>query len=101
MAKKREAPTTEDMIVGADSLSESPRKGVKASVEATAGGMAEPMDDMGEFEDQWEDEVEDGDDEGEVVIAPDSDEEEDGMLRHVDQVMIKSSSIYFFPRHGH
>ncbi|KNC97610.1 uncharacterized protein SPPG_07079 [Spizellomyces punctatus DAOM BR117] len=78
MARKREAPTAED-------VDESPRKGLKASAETTAGVLpAEVLEEMGEFEDQWEDDVEDGEDEGEVVIAPDSDDE-DGMDVDADQ----------------
>ncbi|KAJ3087917.1 ribosome biosynthesis protein rrb1, partial [Quaeritorhiza haematococci] len=67
----------------------SPRKGVKTQADETPnaqGVQVNGVDDgMGDFEDAWEDEIEE-EDEGEVVIAPDSDDEEqDGMEVDVAQ----------------
>ncbi|KAJ3300769.1 ribosome biosynthesis protein rrb1 [Borealophlyctis nickersoniae] len=84
--KKRNVPEPDEgdvVSIEVDSHSSvSPRKGVKTSADATPTAVAAPSngvedeEGMGEFEDEWEDEEED---EGVVVVAPDSDDEADGM----------------------
>ncbi|KAJ3026388.1 ribosome biosynthesis protein rrb1 [Rhizophlyctis rosea] len=79
MAKqKRVLPEAENdgSTVEGSVVEEQGRKGLKTGQYATPSGQpAEAQDEMGEFEDAWEDEESD---EGEVVVAPDSDDE-DGM----------------------
>ncbi|KAI9093723.1 WD40-repeat-containing domain protein [Phlyctochytrium arcticum] len=93
MARKRDAPHEEDHSGegGAlmDAIQDSPRKGMKPTAESSARGSntvpgGDDDEGMGEFEDQWDDQVED-EDEGEVVIAPDSDEEDDMELDTAQQ----------------
>ncbi|KAI8926882.1 WD40-repeat-containing domain protein [Entophlyctis helioformis] len=68
-------------VVAAGGSGASPNKDTKAKAEQSAGAGARHADGdegMGEFEDMWEDDAESEDD-GEVVIAPDSDDEDADM----------------------
>ncbi|KAJ3007815.1 ribosome biosynthesis protein rrb1 [Thoreauomyces humboldtii] len=80
MAQKRRASDLAgDHLVAMDTSGLSPRKGFKTTETDSPGALPPAaLDDMGDFEDQYEDDMEQ-DDEGDVVVAPDSDEEDDGM----------------------
>ena len=74
--KKRVLPEADDVVEGLVGGEDQGRKGAKTAESANPSTQAvkDDVDEMGEFEDAWEDEESD---EGEVVVAPDS-EDEDG-----------------------
>nr|KAJ3421404.1 ribosome biosynthesis protein rrb1 [Polyrhizophydium stewartii] len=86
MGKRKNTPAAAAVASDAEmdvvDTEESPRKDARSGAAQTAGSAAKhdaaDVEDMGEFEDAWEDEIDD-DDEGEVVIAPDSDDEDEAM----------------------
>lgn len=90
MVSKRELEN--DVVTESSSLIEKdgPRKGLKSIVEGSANiasemivksGNPQPLSEMGEFEDAWEDEMEgsdiEDDSEEEVIFAEDSEDEDD------------------------
>ncbi|KAH9273214.1 hypothetical protein BASA83_004503 [Batrachochytrium salamandrivorans] len=67
-----------DVTLNSAAASKSNTPSKKEAKLSNTDGVAAATDEMGEFEDNWEDDIE-ADDEGEVIVAPDSDDEDEDM----------------------